>query len=460
MRTCAACLLAVCLVTAAVLDAADSLVWSTDRGEVDAHIESWPLPRVLEAISSETGWQIYVEPDAHHTVSVRFKKLKPREALDRLLTGYNFALLPQVSGPAKLFVYRNSVNDATELIHVTGKADHRRSRPIPTELIVALKHGSEASVDALARRLGATVVARLDAAGAYRLRFGDEAAARGARAKLEHESDVASVETNFSIAPPGNLEPLAMSSGPPALPLPDVSPSADRVVVALIDTAVQPQGTLVKDFLQPGISLFGDYQPPADRMTHGTAMAETLLDGVGRALQERGEAGAKVPVSILPIDIYGGDESTTTFDLARGLYEALNRHANIVNLSLAGDHDSPLVTDLIREAAARGVLFFAAAGNLPVTSPTYPAADPGVIAVTAGDARGDIASYANRGSFVDAMAPGINVVHFDQNAWLGTGTSFSTSWVSGWAAGFMATAGHSASSTQAETLQRWRVPTP
>src|SRR5207249_7136386 len=142
VRTCAACLLAVCLVTAAVLDAADSLVWSTDRGEVDAHIESWPLPRVLEAISSETGWQIYVEPDAHHTVSVRFKKLKPREALDRLLAGYNFALLPQVSGPAKLFVYRNSVNDATELIHVTGKADHRRSRPIPTELIVPLKHGT------------------------------------------------------------------------------------------------------------------------------------------------------------------------------------------------------------------------------------------------------------------------------------------------------------------------------
>ena len=132
---------------------------------------------------------------------------------------------------------------------------------------------------------------------------------------------MASVETNFSIAPPGNLEPLAMSSGPPALPQPDVSPSADRVVVALIDTAVQPQGTLVKDFLQPGISLFGDYQPPADRMTHGTAMAETLLDGVGRALQERGDAGAKVPVSILPIDIYGGDESTTTFDLARAMYD-------------------------------------------------------------------------------------------------------------------------------------------
>src|SRR5256885_16434447 len=97
-----ACLLAVCLVTAAALDAADSLVWSTDRGEVDAHIESWPLPRVLEAISSETGWQIYVGPDAHHMISGRFKKPKPPRGVDRLPAGDNFAPLPQASGPAKL----------------------------------------------------------------------------------------------------------------------------------------------------------------------------------------------------------------------------------------------------------------------------------------------------------------------------------------------------------------------
>ncbi|TMA54372.1 MAG: hypothetical protein E6J75_13950, partial [Deltaproteobacteria bacterium] len=239
---------------------------------------------------------------------------------------------------------------------------------------------------------------------------------------------------------------------------PNVSPAADRVVIGLLDTAVQNQVTAFEDFVQPEVSLFDGYQPPADQITHGTAMAETILDGVARALQDYGDAGAKVAVSILPIDIYGGSDSTSTFDLARGLYEALNRHANIINLSLSGDGDSPLLKSLIQDATSHGVLLFAAAGNVPVTSPTYPAADPGVIAVTAGDARGVIASYANRGPFVDAMAPGINVVHYRDSAWLGTGTSFSTSWVSGWAAGFMANAGHSSSSTQAETLKRWAVP--
>jgi len=221
---------------------------------------------------------------------------------------------------------------------------------------------------------------------------------------------------------------------------------------------VQMQGTMFKDFLQPGVSLFGDYQPPADQMTHGTAMAETILDGVARALQDDGAGSGKVSVSILPIDVYGANADTTAFDVARGLYEALSRHANIINLSLAGSSDSSLVKGLIEDARSHGVLFVAAAGNEPVTTPTYPAADPGVLAATAGDARGGIASYANRGPFVDVIAPGVNVVHYQDAAWFGTGTSFATTWVSGWAAGFMASAGHHSSpATQAATLERWRL---
>src|ERR1043166_80645 len=93
------------------LEATDALVWKRDQ--VDAHVESWPLPRVLEVISAATGWQIYVEPDAGYAVTAEFENLKPREALQRLLGGLNFAVLPQPNGPAKLFVYRHSVSDAT-----------------------------------------------------------------------------------------------------------------------------------------------------------------------------------------------------------------------------------------------------------------------------------------------------------------------------------------------------------
>jgi len=440
--------------------AADSLLWRAAQNQVDAEIEAWPLPKVLESIASATGWQIYAEPDTRYTVTTRFHKLKAADALRRLLGELNFALLPQTSGPTKLFIYRTSVLEATQLIERPRKTrpDAAAGKRIPNELIVSLKPGSKESIEALAKRLGAKVVGRLDSLNAYRLQFEDEAAAQHARTELEGDGDVGSIENNYAISPPATLERLAVSSAPPPSLKPDVTPSTDKVIVGLIDTPIQRQGTVFQDFLLSGVSLYDDYQPPANQLTHATAMAETVLDGVARALRENGNDSGKVPLSILPIDIYGGNENTTTFDVARGIYEALNRHANIINLSLGGQSDSELIRSLVLEGSKKGVLFFAAAGNSPVTAPTFPAADPGVIAVTAGDAQGNLATYANRGSFVQAIAPGLNVVHFQNQAWFGTGTSFSTAWVGGWAAGAMVNSGQNASQIQNQTLARWGIP--
>ncbi|PYK00246.1 MAG: hypothetical protein DME23_07730, partial [Verrucomicrobia bacterium] len=135
--------------------AADSLVWRTDKNLVAADIESWPLSEVLESISTATGWQIYVEPDTEYTVTTRFQNLRPADALRRLLGELNFALLPQTNGPVKLFIYRNSVHEATQLIQVARKArPEAASKAIPNELIVRLKPGAKESIDALAKRLG------------------------------------------------------------------------------------------------------------------------------------------------------------------------------------------------------------------------------------------------------------------------------------------------------------------
>jgi hypothetical protein len=46
------------------------------------------------------------------------------------------------------------------------------------------------------------VVGRIDAVGAYRLRFKDAAAARKARAAVEGDEDVGANEMNLTIAPP------------------------------------------------------------------------------------------------------------------------------------------------------------------------------------------------------------------------------------------------------------------
>lgn len=450
-----ACAVAATGASAAGTRPAGAIDWRADRDRVDARIERWSLPRLLAAIASATGWHVYVEPGAELDVTARFEALSQTDALRRLLGRLNFALLPQVDGPAKLSVFGTSAEDATQRVHAaaTTRPPSRAGRPVAGERIVVLAPGAD--IDDLARRRGVTIVARLATFRAYRLAFGSEARARAAERDLERDPAVEFVEANLALAPPAILEPLGTPQASSFTLRPEASPATDRVIVGLIDTAVQDQDARLRDFLQPGVSVVGDYRAPDGPLTHGTAMAATIIDGVARALREAGDTSGTAPLAILPIDVYGGNETTTTFDLARGLYEALNRRVNVVNLSLTTEGDSRLVSTLIRDGAARGVLFFAAAGNDGGTARVYPAADPGVVSVTAADARGGVASWANSGSWIDAVAPGENLIRYQDRAWYGAGTSIATSWVSGWAAGAMAETSRGAEQVERRTLARW-----
>jgi hypothetical protein len=70
------------------------------------------------------------------------------------------------------------------------------------------------------------------------------------------------------------------------------------------------------------------------------------------------------------------------------------------------------VTNAISYARSQGVVVVAAAGNYrakrnPIL---YPAADPGVIAVAATDAKDKFASFSNAGTYVDIAAPGVDIL--------------------------------------------------
>ena len=85
----------------------------------------------------------------------------------------------------------------------------------------------------------------------------------------------------------------------------------------------------------------------------------------------------------------------------------------------------------------------ATASNLPAftrdaplsysTAPSYPAAYPEVLAVTAIMRDGSFASYANRGDFVDLATSGTGLVVYNGQTYVITGTSASTAYVSGMA---------------------------
>ncbi len=410
--------------------AADALDWRTDPDLVNAEIEAWPLQKVLEAISTATGWQIYFDPDIQYTVTTRFQRLKPSEALQRLLGELNFALVPQSHGPSRLFIYRNSVREATQLIQIARKPKpDSANNPIPNELIVRLKPGE--SIDTLAKRLGAKVAGRIEGLNAYRLQFDDAAATQSARAELENNDAVASVENNYPLAAPGQMQPLGLS--PPAAQSFKLAPpnSTDKLVVAVVDTAVQSRGAPWADYITDRISLAGPANPDPNQLTHGTAMMDTLWDMLGKTLNEPGSAA----VGFLLLDPYGSNSSTTMFDVANAIATAVNQGAKVINLSLAGSGDSPLLDKTLEQARNLGVLLVGAAGNDGGTTPNLPAANPNVLSVTSSDRSGNLANYANHSSSVDLLARGTAVVFFNGQGYLVTGTSTAAANATGAAVG-------------------------
>jgi hypothetical protein len=450
----------VVIVLAAVAAAASShsaqeLVWRKDK-TVDASVPGWPLEKVLGRLAAVSGWKIYVEPGLDKPVSVQFRNVSRSEALKLLLGRYNYALVPESKGGAKLYIYETSVGKATAL--VSPEARKRPKNWIANEIIVALPPGSEEDMEKLAAELGGKIVAKSDALNAYRLQFDDAETAEKARQKLADRDDL-ETQDNYAYQRPGAGG--ASSPSPASLFPLDSKPvtAGNQITVALVDTPVQVMEGKMNEFMLPSVHISqAPTSLPADP-THGTSMAQTVLNSLAFAGNQGTADGNLGTVRVLPIDIYGNSPTTTTFEVAQGLYKAIQSEAQVINLSLGGTGESPMVEYLLEMANKKQIMVFASAGNSPTTDPTWPAASPHAIAVTATDSSGNIAAYANRGSFIDIKAPGTSRVYYNGQGYISTGTSTATAYVSGQAAA-MAARGFTPMQTAESILKNYDVNRP
>src|SRR5262245_37183249 len=131
-----------------------------------------------------------------------------------------------------------------------------------------------------------------------------------------------------------------------------------------------------------------------------------------------------------------GQPATDTTTLIKALKLMDTYKVKVINLSLAGPQDSVLHKQ-IRDMSETGVLFVAAAGNGgPFALPSYPAAYPEVIAVTAVDRNLVGYRHATRGPHIDLAAPGVDIWTAlpDKREGAQTGTSFAVPYVTAAAA--------------------------
>ncbi|MFD5250566.1 type VII secretion-associated serine protease mycosin [Amycolatopsis sp. NPDC058340] len=194
------------------------------------------------------------------------------------------------------------------------------------------------------------------------------------------------------------------------------------VLVAVVDSGVDADHPQLRgpgkvragrDFYLPG-ALPGNF----DCVSHGTGVAGIIaadpLPGIGfHGLAPDAEI---LPVRITDRDISDRGESLRINPdaVAAGIRYAADQGARVINLSLAGFSDFPVIRSAVAHAVARDAVVVAAAGNsqqnAPAGLPSYPASYEGVLGVGAVDRAGARMGTSQIGPYVGIVAPGAEIL--------------------------------------------------
>jgi subtilisin family serine protease len=184
-----------------------------------------------------------------------------------------------------------------------------------------------------------------------------------------------------------------------------VTRGSPQVVVAVLDTGVDYRQPDLQGAFVAGRDIINNDADPSDDNGHGTGAA-----GVVAARSDNGVGVTSIcgGCSIMPVKIAGSDGMATWSAMASGITWAVDHGARVLSISFASPSGSSTVASAIQYARSHDALVFVSAGNYSSSSPYYPAAYPGAIAVASTDQNDSRESYSNYGSWVQVAAPGCN----------------------------------------------------
>ncbi len=251
--------------------------------------------------------------------------------------------------------------------------------------------------EALVARYGIRILDRMEALHALRIAAPDAASLRAL---------LAAGPRALTFAPNTVVRIPPLAEGPsaeaPATPytgfgadvlrwlgVPDPQPGwGGGVLVAVLDTGFPGNAAGRLDLTGEGIG----------HAVHGSAVA-SLITGL---------QGMAPGSGLLDIKVLSDDGQGDAFTLARGILEAVDRGAGIINICAGTRGDSPALAAAVAYALARNVLIIASSGNDGLAAVSYPAGYDGVLAVGGVDAEGRHLYFSNTGT-VDISAPGIGL---------------------------------------------------
>ncbi len=227
-------------------------------------------------------------------------------------------------------------------------------------------------------------------------------------------------EFNHVYVPAGETGAPAVAAPPPA---PAPAPQGGGLRIGLIDTGVDATHPALSGVAVQQRGFIGAARPAP----HGTAVASLL---VGRS---QGFHAAAPGASLYAAAVYGGAATGgSATAVAAALSWLSGQNVRVVNISLVGPRNA-LIEAAVRRARERGMTVVAAVGNDgPAAPPLYPASYPGVVGVTAVNARNRVLPEAARGPQVDFAAAGADMAAAGGRGWVTVrGASFAAPLVAG-----------------------------
>lgn len=161
-----------------------------------------------------------------------------------------------------------------------------------------------------------------------------------------------------------------------------------EIVVAVIDTGADSSSNILKGRIKDD-----GYIP--DTNGHGTLMAEIIASNTGEE------------VKILPIQAFDENGKGTVSTTYLAIMEAIEKKADIINLSVSGKGTSPMLASAIRQAKEAGIPVIVSAGNNGADTTDYmPGNITEALTVSAVTEDKESAAYSNHGKEVDFCAIG------------------------------------------------------
>lgn len=211
---------------------------------------------------------------------------------------------------------------------------------------------------------------------------------------------------------------------------------SNQVIIAVVDTGVDLNHPDLSAKIVAGKDIVNDDNTAQDDHGHGTHVAGIAAASTNNSL---GVAGVSWQAKIMPIKVLDSDGSGYDSWVAQGIREAVDRGADIINMSLGGAGYSETLRSATDYAYANNVLVVAAAGNSGDSTMLYPAGNPNVMGVGATNKSDTRAEFSTYNSSVDISAPGDTIAstywYYGSHvyAYL-SGTSMATPYVAGLAA--------------------------